>query len=681
MQREYIKAFKAEFPEIDPNHTWMCVPDTVYEEVPSMSLTRNYTGAVPSVYSDNTYINMSYTDVQRALEFMAEAEENDGKCAQDFEYKAVADQGDNFETYTISPMFWGRKFCDYNFVGIYYIGSDGNKYNLDPFWTDRDNKITAVYKDGQSLAVTNGSQRIIDDQNLSNWQLSIPLTKACSECNGNQKVATTIKVKHQPDYGDTSTSTNPSTVTEMNMKNSYKVESKQHTQSWNSQFFVVTNRDWEAGETYRFHMWAKASKEVTIEAQWQEGSDGTFVAMVDNIPTEQRKITTEWKEIVWEGKIPTHSGKRINSIVLCLAQNDANVTYYFSDITLEQDPCPYCVGGKSPVDHYQLPEYTIKVPVGMKWGVYLKTMKQQKNDTSESNMITWYSNSQYNAKNQANDENTKAAATFTYNDVTYVSFEDAPTVCDKKDVQGYKNGECTACGRGHYDHDFNDIVLTITPRPVTSTYRSIKYRVMCEDLGGTFDWDFNDVVFDVIYADGKQPSDEATVSLVLQAVGGTLPIYIKCNWNATYVSEFSSSPIDYTARELHELLSGQNPDAKGLYTPVNVSTPLYQTIQNCPSQTVVTIKLKNRIYSTSELDIRNLVKLVTVQAYQNGRDKGPTSTVVFPKEGANAVPQCFMTSIDTPWADELQNITERYPRFSGWVAHENPTANWWVSDF
>lgn len=532
VEREYIKAFNAEFPEIDPNHTWMCTPDTVYEEIMPTNMTRAHNGAVPLVYSENIFENMSYTDVQKALDYMKEAEDNRGKCAQDFEYKAIEDGGDGFETYTITPTFWGRKFCDTNWVGIYYIGSDGNKYDLSSFWNDTQScsqRIKVIYADGHVGDMPQSTQPITDDPNQA-WNETKPLTHSCSACGGDGKTG------------------------------------------WNN-----------------------------------------------------------------------------------------------------NQTCSVCNGtGKAGVDHYELPQFTIKVPVGMKWGVYLRTQKQQNKGTGSNNLETWYSNSQYNPMNtDGSNTHVKAAATFTFNGTTYVSFEDAPTVCSNTNG----TGECITCKHGHYDHDYNDIVLTITPRPVESTYRSIKYRVMCEDLGGTFDWDFNDVVYDVIYEDGKQQSDKAKVYVLVQAVGGTLPIYV------TYLGGLGKPANDETRTELHTLLSGQTePNDKGLYTPVNVATPEYETIQNKPGQKILEFTLSKQKYSDKELDVRDYVKEISIKAYQNGLDKSATSEVNFPDDVGNNIPQCFMTSTGTEWADELQNITSKYPRFAKWVASQNEGIAWWNSD-
>lgn len=657
IERDYKKEFKKQFPSIDPEHTWMCEPDTVYEEVMVNTMTR--AGELPTVPTINTtptvFTEMSYTEVQGALGYMKEAEDNRGKAPRDFEYKAIEDsKGEGYEEYTITPTFWGRKFCDDNQVGIYYIsGQDANgkdiKVDMGTFWNDRDNYITPIFKDGfrPNTYLKASDQQIIDDPDLSNSQKSVPLTHSCSTCKGSCiKVNTWLRVKIDGQKKD-----NPQQINN-DGKNCYQVKASKNGQSWNSQFFVVNDNGFKAGETYRFHIWAKTGGNVTsatIDAQLQTGSNGDNDAKVPNPRTIT--ITDKWTEFVWEGTIPS-GNKIINSFVLNLSQSDKAVTYYFSDITWEKNPCPDCIGGKSPVDHYELPQYTLKVPVGMKWGVYLTTKKQQ---TDNSAKITWYSNSDYNEKNQSSDTKVQAAATFTYNGTTYVSFEDAPTECTNHNGTGV----CGTCERGHWDKDYNDIVLTITPRPVTSTYRSVKYRVMCEDLGGTFDWDFNDVVYDVVYKDGKTTNEKATIEIILQAVGGTLPIYMY--YKGAELKKNNNSPS-----ELHEWSTDQTKNNDGLYTPVNVTN--CDDVKTCDPVTLKTFTLGKQIYSSTELDIRTYVKDIVIKAQQKA---GLSSTVKFPLEKGDAIPQCFMTGIGTEWAGELQNITKKYPNFSSWVKNHH----------
>ena len=89
---------------------------------------------------------------------------------------------------------------------------------------------------------------------------------------------------------------------------------------------------------------------------------------------------------------------------------------------------------------------------------------------------------------------------------------------------------------------------------------------MCEDLGSTFDFDFNDLVFDVQYTREEKKVDGNWVpksdgkwdaTITLQAVGGTLPIYIE-NFNGT-------------VHNAHELMGGTLSES-GIYSPVNVGT-------------------------------------------------------------------------------------------------------------
>ena len=64
---------------------------------------------------------------------------------------------------------------------------------------------------------------------------------------------------------------------------------------------------------------------------------------------------------------------------------------------------------------------------------------------------------------------------------------------------------------GWFDRDFNDVVLLIEGKlPVPAAK-----RFFCEDKN-SFDWDYNDVVFDV-----------SNTGIVLRAVGGTLPVWLR----------------------------------------------------------------------------------------------------------------------------------------------------------
>lgn len=502
-ESRYDKEFQKLFPDVDPRHTWMCEPDTFY--YPVQTATRAI--SVPVINTSVTeWMTMPYAKVSAALDYMKEEADNRGKCAQDFEYIALQET-----TYDIYPTFWGRKFCDANKIGIYYIDGNGKRVDMDPFWqdaTDRNN-IYAIYEDGTRAKLENSEQPITDYPREA-WNESIRLYHNCPICSGTGKIK----------------------------------------------------------------------------------------------------------------------------------QNRKQVT------------CTTCQGkGKYEVVKYEFPKYTLTVPEGMKWGIYLETKKTQASTASD---IRWYSNANYN------DDKISAAATFTYDGVTYCSFEDAPHNLHG----GSGTGTCT-CGYGHYDRDFNDIVLTITPRPIESTYRAIKYRVMCEDLGGTFDWDFNDVVYDIVYEEGKNADTNATLSVVIQAIGGTLPVRMYFNGN----------PVASNDQELHEAVGKQSPDQDDLYLPINVVCDKYETQKGTAPMAFLIHQFSTQ--TVKDIDIRDYAKDILIRVDQKN---GTTTQVVFPQDFSGAVPQCFMTSVGTEWADELQKITIKYPQFASWVSHFSPSQEWWLTD-
>ncbi len=100
-----------------------------------------------------------------------------------------------------------------------------------------------------------------------------------------------------------------------------------------------------------------------------------------------------------------------------------------------------------------------------------------------------------------------------------------------------------------YDGYYSNWIIKITPGHFNPSSDRVR-RVMCEDLGGAFDFDFNDVVFDVAFDN----SGEAIISV--QAAGGTMPIMIDKD-------PILSANNPY---EVHNLLGNVN----GAMQPINV---------------------------------------------------------------------------------------------------------------
>lgn len=193
--------------------------------------------------------------------------------------------------------------------------------------------------------------------------------------------------------------------------------------------------------------------------------------------------------------------------------------------------------------------------------------------------------------------------------------------------------------------------------------RTIKRRVMCEDLGSTFDFDFNDLVFDVEYTreeknvNGEWVPDpdgdglwDATITL--QAVGGTLPIYI--------------TNFDGIVYNAHEEMGGTLSES-GIYSPVNVGTRDTHAPKILPTV---------RVASTNPDDI--VIRVTSPDKKERGADK--VTTMILPSSsglqsfGKNLAPQKICMPVDVRWTKEYQQIEWAYPHFAEWVASQNGAA-------
>lgn len=132
------------------------------------------------------------------------------------------------------------------------------------------------------------------------------------------------------------------------------------------------------------------------------------------------------------------------------------------------------------------------------------------------------------------------------------------------DWQG-KMGSDIARPDGYY----NNWIIKITPVHFVPSPKFPVSRIFCEDLGNTFDFDFNDLVFDVkyeaTYADGIPTNVEAI--LTIQASGGTLPIYVGEN-NAQHEAHFLLGQGSVTSKPVN--VGGGGPSHEVAITRVGI---------------------------------------------------------------------------------------------------------------
>ena len=176
------------------------------------------------------------------------------------------------------------------------------------------------------------------------------------------------------------------------------------------------------------------------------------------------------------------------------------------------------------------------------------------------------------------------------------------------------------------DGYYNDWIVKITP----GLYTPKGQRIMCEDLGTTADFDFNDIVVDV-YNDwrGYPGNNGAAATIVtVRAAGGTLPATV-------------------AGKDIHELF--------GVSTKDMVNTG----IKTAP---VAIFRIPQVINAK---DIHIVV----------GNDGGTWEL----KTATGAAPQKILVPSTTRWNQEYKSIVNSYPDFRNYVQDANGFAKWYLN--
>ena len=166
---------------------------------------------------------------------------------------------------------------------------------------------------------------------------------------------------------------------------------------------------------------------------------------------------------------------------------------------------------------------------------------------------------------------------------------------------------------------------------------------MCEDLGNTYDFDFNDLVFDVYYT--YKDKTNITAHITLQAVGGTLPIYI------------GTDTADPT-KELHYRMLGQASSS-----PINVAA------SNGVTHSPVSFTM-----SATSTDPNDIIICVGT-AGNEATDK--ITILPVSGRGSNLAPQKICVPDSTKWLKENMQIEQGYRNFDKWVKGEIKESEVW----
>lgn len=191
-------------------------------------------------------------------------------------------------------------------------------------------------------------------------------------------------------------------------------------------------------------------------------------------------------------------------------------------------------------------EITISIPKDVEFGMYLKWGEYT--FYSEASLNGKYGEKGYSGRFPEQYRNMDAcyAASIDINDEKYLCFEDWP------------DG----------DFDLNDVVFKFSgnvPELIDGDIDvSATWDILCEDLGGSFDTDFNDVVLKVGHVSGRK-----NALVTPQAAGGTLASYTF--FRTKTLGEDGSEKVEFTqGREIHQRFSGVVETESGKFTPIDV---------------------------------------------------------------------------------------------------------------
>jgi len=198
----------------------------------------------------------------------------------------------------------------------------------------------------------------------------------------------------------------------------------------------------------------------------------------------------------------------------------------------------------------------------------------------------------------------------------------------------------------------------------------IQAYIAFEDLGGTCDWDFNDVVIKVTsatqYLDENDWDEPNTTRFYLDvellAIGGTLPVYLETD--------------NTTTEELHNLFGKEDTNYRFNVTPGSGDdASLFKT------HDPVSFRMDPDMSASDERPAKSLKDLLSdLSLVVKGTDQGVTMI----KAGSDTtVPQALVivTANNATWAwpKEGQNIGDVYEYFKDWVNDKN--YNWYDYGF
>ena len=231
-----------------------------------------------------------------------------------------------------------------------------------------------------------------------------------------------------------------------------------------------------------------------------------------------------------------------------------------------------------------------------------------------------------------------------------------------------------------YGPDLNDLIFVFGDNVPTVVDEDTgqEWMLAYEDLGNSFDWDYNDVVLCVGHVSGL-----TTAKITPLAAGGTLASNIYFN--------------NQDLGEIHQLF-GQKETTSGNYTPVNIADRgnigMYQNVTVSEDFSMTALSDYESGSSDAVSDHRGIVIKVTPA----GGGAKEAADIVYSLENTGKAPEvfCIPRSWETQeateaegtttrywrewrWPKEFANIDKAYSRFADW-AKDRTDIDWYKDD-
>ncbi len=439
------------------------------------------------------YRTSTTNEVNGMLATVPEMTNNLDKVTNDFSYVSTG-------SFIVYPFYWNTS--SQNTLGLYYTDASGNYHEVDIYrtkdnstgelWFSANTTVTDDFVNGTNSGTTKGGwtmTKIDNSKDYCGWQVKSDHASDQDDASG--IVAPFMEIWRNNNNGvhiGTITVEKEFTVSP-NVECIVEVAARLRNQMQNS--IGGGNIYFSANGSSVDIM---ASGNCTTGTYNNQGllytnQNGTGKVSVKCTSDSNGKIKAKFEMRSVDANWFSFKDLTITQLDMDINNMTAAGTY--------QDPDPYNTSFPTTLTKGQ--GIKVDLPVGTKFGMYIKK-------TDNSGAYTFYSESQ---KNEADSRLAGYpmcyASTFYVGDQMFLGFEDWP-------------------GQNQGDFDLNDLVLAfdgakpiiINEDPAASTW-----LLACEDLGGSFDIDYNDVVFSVQHISGQTKA-----VLTPLAAGGTLASYI-----------------------------------------------------------------------------------------------------------------------------------------------------------